>query len=175
MSDRYRFKLRSYKVFIIRCLAVTILQPKHSPAGRAEFEKARKATSEQTVAWYDLVMTKILVVEDIADTAALMKSILELSGFKVVLGFDGVDGIEQARAESPDLIITDIAMPRLNGIEMIQQLRGMPEFKTTPILAITSHGMDKAMEALKAGASRALARPIQNHLLLVFVFDLLRK
>jgi two-component system chemotaxis response regulator CheY len=119
-------------------------------------------------------MTKILVVEDIADTAALMKSILELSGFKVVLAFDGLDGIELARAESPDLIITDIAMPRLNGIEMIKQLRGMPEFKTTPILGVTSYGMERAMEAIKAGANRALARPIQNHLLLVFVFDLLK-
>ena len=120
-------------------------------------------------------MSKVLVIEDATDTAALMKSILELSGFKVVLAFDGVEGIEQARAESPDLIVTDIAMPRLDGIQMIQQLREMPEFKTTPILAITSHGMDRAMDALKAGANRALARPIQNHLLLVFVFDLLRK
>ena len=120
-------------------------------------------------------MSKVLVIEDATDTAALMKSILELSGFKVVLAFDGVEGIEQARAESPDLIITDIAMPRLDGIQMIQQLREMPGFKTTPILAITSHGMDRAMDALKAGANRALARPIQNHLLLVFVFDLLRK
>jgi two-component system, chemotaxis family, chemotaxis protein CheY len=115
----------------------------------------------------------ILVVEDNADTRALMKSILELSRFKVVLAVDGMDGIEQACAESPDLIITDISMPRLNGLEMIQQLRAMPEFKTTPILAVTAHGMDKAMEAIKAGANRALARPVQNHLLLVLVRNLL--
>jgi CheY-like chemotaxis protein len=104
-----------------------------------------------------------------------MKSILELSGFDVLLATDGVEGIEQARAESPDLIITDITMPNLNGIEMIQRLRAMSEFKTAPILAVTSYGMDMAMDAIKAGANRALARPIQNHLLLVFVFDLLSK
>jgi CheY-like chemotaxis protein len=51
----------------------------------------------------------------------------------------------------------------------------MPEFKTVPILAVTAHGMERAMEALKAGANRALARPIENHLLLAFVFDLLKK
>ena len=120
-------------------------------------------------------MAKVLVVEDDSDTLALMKSILELSGFDVVLAADGVEGIEQARAESPDLIITDITMPNLNGIEMIHKLREMSEFKTAPILAVTSYGMDMAMEAIKAGANRALARPIQNHLLLVFVFDLLHK
>ena len=84
-----------------------------------------------------------------------------------------MDGIKQARAESPDLIITDITMPRLNGSEMIQRLRAMPEFETTPILAVTAYGMERALEGIKAGANRALARPIQNHLLLVFVFDLL--
>ena len=118
-------------------------------------------------------MAKILVVEDTPDARALMKSILELSGFKVVLAVDGIDGIEQSKKESPDLIITDLAMPRLNGIKMIRQLRAMPEFKTTPILAVTAYGMERALEGIRAGANRALARPIQNHLLLVFVFDLL--
>jgi len=51
----------------------------------------------------------------------------------------------------------------------------MPEFKSVPILAVTSHGMEKAMDALRAGANRALARPVENHLLLAFVFDLLAK
>jgi CheY-like chemotaxis protein len=108
-------------------------------------------------------------------TTALMQSILELSGFSVTLAVDGADGIERACAETPDLIITDIAMPRLNGLEMIQKLRTMPELKATPILAVTSHGMEKAMDALKARANRSLARPVQNHLLLVLVFDLLEK
>jgi DNA-binding response OmpR family regulator len=120
-------------------------------------------------------MPNILVVEDTADTAGFMKTFLELSGFDVVLAVDGLDGIEKAQAESPDLIITDIAMPRLNGLEMIRKLRRMPEFKTTPILAITSYGMNRAMEGIRAGANRAVARPIQNHLLLAFVIDLLEK
>ena len=131
--------------------------------------------ADQRLIPYHIFMSKILVVEDDPDASALMKSILELSGLKVALAEDGVEGIEMARAESPSLIITDLAMPRLNGIEMIQQLRAMPEFKHTPILAITSYGMERALEGIKAGANRALARPIQNHLLLVFVLDLLRK
>jgi two-component system chemotaxis response regulator CheY len=116
---------------------------------------------------------KILVVEDDPDARRLIESILKLSRLNVVVAADGQEGLERAKAESPDVIITDIAMPRLNGLGLIHELRGMPDFKRTPILAVTSHGMDKAMEAIKAGANRALARPVENHLLLVFVFDLL--
>lgn len=119
-------------------------------------------------------MPNILVVDDNADSRDLMKAMLEVDGLKVLFAVDGMDGIEQARRESPVLIITDIAMPRLNGIEMIEQLRAMPEFEHAPILAVTSYGIEGAMEAREAGASRALSRPIQNHLLLDFVQDLLK-
>ena len=118
---------------------------------------------------------KILVVDDTPDARELMASILALEQFEVVLAADGVEGIEQARSESPDLIITDLTMPRLPGLEMIHRLREMDEFKTVPILAVTSTGMERAVEAIKAGANRALARPIENHLLLAFVFDLLKQ
>ena len=116
---------------------------------------------------------KILVVEDDPDARRLIESILKLSHLNVILAADGQEGLEQAKKESPDLIITDIAMPRLNGLGLIRALRALPEFKTRPILAVTSFGMEKAMDAIRAGANRALARPVENHLLLVFVFDLL--
>ena len=119
-------------------------------------------------------MTKVLVVEDNADARVLMKSILKQAQLDVVLAKDGVEGLERARTESPDLIITDISMPRLTGGEMIRKLRESPEHKDVPILAITAYGIERAMEAIKAGASRALARPFENHLLLVFVKDLLK-
>jgi CheY-like chemotaxis protein len=119
-------------------------------------------------------MTKVLVVEDNSDARNLMKSILKQEQLDVVVAEDGIEGLERARAESPDLIITDISMPRLSGGEMIRRLRASPQHKHVPILAITAYGIDRAMEAIKAGASRALARPFENHLLLVFVKDLLK-
>ena len=118
---------------------------------------------------------KILVVEDNPDARELLESILRLERFNVVQAADGVQGLEQARRESPDLIITDLSMPRLTGVEMIQRLRATTEFKKVPILAITSHGMREALGAIKAGADRALARPVENHLLIAFVSDLLGK
>ena len=119
-------------------------------------------------------MTKVLIVEDNADARVLMRSILKQEQLDVVVAKDGVEGLERARTESPDLIITDISMPRLTGGEMIRKLRESPEHKDVPILAITAYGIERAMEAIKAGASRALARPFENHLLLVFVNDLLK-
>ncbi len=120
------------------------------------------------------VLSKVLVVEDDSDARMLMTSILEHEQLDVVVARDGIEGLEQAHAESPDLIITDISMPRLTGREMIKRLRASPAHKDVPILAVTAYGIDRAMEAIKAGASRALARPFENHLLLVFVKDLLK-
>ena len=119
-------------------------------------------------------MTKVLVVEDNSDARELLKSILEHEQLDVIEAENGIEGLERASAESPDLIITDISMPRMNGQQMIRRLRRSPELKRIPILAITAHGIERAMEAIKAGANRALARPVQNHLLLTFVFDLLK-
>ena len=117
---------------------------------------------------------KILIVEDTEDIRCYMESVLELEGFDIVVAKDGLEGLEQARSELPDLIITDISMPHLDGFQMIQEIRSSPKQKDVPILAITSHGMDKAMEAIKGGADRALARPVENHLLVAFVADLLK-
>ena len=116
---------------------------------------------------------KILVVEDDPDERELLETLLKLSGFDVVLAADGQEGLERAQTESPDLVITDISMPRLNGLDLIRRLRAMREFKKMPILAVTSHGTEKAVEAFKVGASRSVARPIQNDMLIYFVDDLL--
>jgi CheY-like chemotaxis protein len=118
---------------------------------------------------------KILVVEDDPDARELLRSILTLAGLNVVLATDGQEGLERAREVSPDLVITDISMPRLDGLGLIRRLREVPGLVNIPILAITSYGMEKAMDAIRTGANRALARPVQNHLVLVFVFDLLSR
>ena len=90
-------------------------------------------------------MSKILIVEDTEDTRNYMESVLEIEGFVVVVARDGLEGLEQFRSESPDLVITDISMPHLEGFELIQQIRSDPDQKNEPILAITSYGMEKAM------------------------------
>ena len=119
--------------------------------------------------------SKILVVEDSPDARHLMKVILEREGFNVALANDGIEGAEKADKEDPDLIISDLSMPRMDGLQMIKSLRKAQKNKRKriPILAITSHGIDLAMNGIRAGADRVLTRPVDNHLFLEFVTDLL--
>ena len=116
---------------------------------------------------------KILVVDDSNDTREMMVKLLELEAFTVVTAQDGSAGLNVAAAELPDLIITDINMPNLNGIEMIRQLRKRPGFGNVPIMAMTAYGNGVAKEALEAGADRATTKPVQFNALVVEIRELL--
>jgi DNA-binding response OmpR family regulator len=104
---------------------------------------------------------KILVVDDSADTREMMAKLLELERFLVVTAEDGRAGLDVAESERPDLIITDINMPNLNGLEMITLLRKRSWFTRVPILAITAYGSTVACDALDAGADRAMTKPVE--------------
>jgi two-component system, NtrC family, response regulator HydG len=119
------------------------------------------------------VPSKILVVDDSDDTREMMAKLLELESFTVVTAEDGSAGLDTADAERPDLIITDVNMPRMNGIEMIKRLREQDGFATVPIMAITAYGNGVAKEALEAGANRAATKPIQFTELVVEIKELL--
>jgi DNA-binding response OmpR family regulator len=119
------------------------------------------------------VAHKILVVDDSDDTREMMAKLLELEAFTVVTAEDGRAGLNIADAELPDLIITDINMPNLNGIEMIKQLRKRAGFGNVPIMAITAYGNGIAKEAIDAGADRTATKPLQFNALLVEIRELL--
>ena len=103
---------------------------------------------------------KVLVVDDSDDTRDMMAKLLELESFAVVTAQDGLDALAVAAHEQPDLIITDVNMPNLNGIEMIRELRKRPGFSRVPIIAITAYGNGVAKEALEAGANGAATKPV---------------
>jgi len=107
------------------------------------------------------VPEKILVVDDSDDTREMMTKLLELESFTVVTAEDGSIGLDVAEMERPDIIITDINMPNLNGIEMIRRLRKQPQFSRVPIMAITAYGNGVAAEAVAAGANHATTKPIE--------------
>jgi CheY-like chemotaxis protein len=106
------------------------------------------------------VTEKILVVDDSDDTREMMIKLLELESYEVVTAADGRAGLAAAKSQLPDLILTDINMPNLNGIEMIRLLRDEPELNTVPIMAITAYGQGVAREAIDAGANDATTKPI---------------
>ena len=118
---------------------------------------------------------KILIVEDTPETCDILTILLELKGYDVVVAKDGVVGLEQLEVHEPDLIITDIQMPRMDGKAMIEKVRELPACRDLPIVVITAHGEERAAEAVKAGASCALCHPIEGGALLPLVGRLLKK
>jgi CheY-like chemotaxis protein len=102
---------------------------------------------------------KVLVVEDQADSREMLKTLLMFEGFSVVTAADGHDGIEKALAQPPDVILTDLHMPGLHGLDMMKLLRQTPQFYKTPIIVLTAD-TDANEVAFKAGADQVLIKPI---------------
>ncbi len=103
----------------------------------------------------------VLIVEDIEDNLILIKSLLEISEFRVVEARDGREALDQAQAHHPDLILLDMSLPEIDGWAVARTLRGMPEFRSTPIVALTAHAMPGDREkTLEAGCDEYIAKPI---------------
>jgi len=103
---------------------------------------------------------KILVVEDDFDTRYVLSLILRTEGYDVVTAADGECALAVALGERPDLIITDISMPRLNGVELTRRLKLGQETSSIPVLAITAYGPMTMRNAISAGASACARKPI---------------
>jgi len=103
---------------------------------------------------------KILVIDDNSDTRDLTHLHLTTEGFAVVVASDGREGLYMAVAEQPDLIITDISLPELEGAELVKQLSEQPELDNVPILALTAFGNEEMDHAIRAGAHRAMSKPV---------------
>jgi CheY-like chemotaxis protein len=103
----------------------------------------------------------ILLVEDTKEVIMMIRDYLELAGYKVVIAGDGVEAIAQARLFHPDLILMDVMMPRMDGFEATRKLRSEPEFKYTPIVALTALAMPSDRErCLAAGMDEYISKPI---------------
>ena len=97
-------------------------------------------------------MTRILIVEDDDLVAKAYKRKLELAKYEVEIAADGQEGLEKAKLLKPDLILLDILMPRLNGIEVLKQLKADNELKIVPIIVLTNLSSRENAEAcLKEG------------------------
>ncbi len=122
---------------------------------------------------------RILIVEDEADVVELIKVVLSTRGYEVIPTYNGEDGLEAATTERPDLIITDLKMPGMSGMEFIKRVRANPEIAETPILVVSSLGsqVNKPDEfwTVGLGADDFLSKPFDPLGLLGRVEYLLRK
>lgn len=116
---------------------------------------------------------KILVVEDNDDSRALLKAFLAGEGYIVLEAEDGQAGIDVAKTEPPDLIITDIEMPKLSGVEMIRRLREQPQWRQVPILVISAYDSGNLSDAMQAGATGSMRKPVHIEVLSILIRRLL--
>jgi len=120
-------------------------------------------------------MTRILYIEDNEDNVYMLIQRLTRHGFEVSIASDGLQGIEMARREKPDLILMDLGLPFLDGWAAARELKQMPETKDIPILALSAHTMPGDREkALNAGCDDYDAKPVVFERLLVKIDALLR-
>ena len=104
---------------------------------------------------------KVLVVEDFEDTRFLMRIELEQRGFRVVEATDGAQGVEFALSENPDIILMDIGLPRLDGIEATRRIRREDSMRDVLIVALTAHHeTEYRAQALNAGCDAYLTKPV---------------
>jgi len=106
---------------------------------------------------------KILVAEDNDVNLSMLLDMLSIMKHKVVVARNGQEAIDLAKTEKPELIIMDISMPVMDGLEATRRLRELKEFSNIPILALTaSAGNDGREKCLAAGCTEHLPKPIQT-------------
>jgi len=115
----------------------------------------------ETIVGYSGAKRKILIVDDRWENCAVLRSVLEPIGFDIQEAANGQEGLDKAREWQPDLILVDIVMPVMDGHQMTQELRQIPEFNTTPIIAISANAFaNNRVDSLEAGCTDFITKPI---------------
>lgn len=119
---------------------------------------------------------RVLIVEDNRTITSVVKYFLELEGFEVLLAEDGLIGLQTAQLERPNVIVTDVNMPGMDGISMVKALRADPSTRDVAILMLTSEdGLDSETRALSAGADDYILKPVEPRRLAARVKALLAR
>lgn len=104
----------------------------------------------------------VLIVEDMDDNRAIYVALLVHYGYRVLEAIDGVAGVAMARAELPDVILMDIALPKLDGWEATAEIKADPNLRHIPIIVITAHTRPEDRErAFEVGCSAFLIKPVE--------------
>ena len=117
----------------------------------------------------------ILFVDDSASIRALVKMILEEAGYNVLMSEDGQDAMKFSDGQPIDLVITDLHMPRMNGIELIKKVRKIKDYRFVPILFLTTETKPELkQEAKAAGATGWITKPFDKNKFLLVIKKVIR-
>jgi len=104
---------------------------------------------------------KILLVEDSEDNRFMMKRLLEMSGYDVVEAVNGEQAVQLTQGQSPDVILMDLSLPRVDGLAATRLIRAMAGYERVPIIVVSAHDTsDFHAEALKCGCNEYVTKPI---------------
>lgn len=121
-------------------------------------------------------MNSILIIDDEEDIVDILKYNLEKEGFQVETALNGLDGIAKAKQHTPDLIILDVMMPQMDGIEVCETIRSTPGFESTLICFLTARAEDYSQIAgLDAGADDYISKPVKPRVLISRINAMLRR
>ena len=120
-------------------------------------------------------MKRILVIDDLPENVFLLQDRLENEGYEILTAYDGKTGINKAISELPDLILLDVMMPEMNGIEVCKTLVSNPSTANIPIILVTAKaGAEDTKEGLEAGAFDYIKKPFNKVELLARVNSALK-
>ena len=112
----------------------------------------------------------ILTVDDSSTMRQMIAFTMKEAGFEILEAGDGMEALERAKGQKLSLVITDVNMPRMDGITLVKELRALPEFRFTPILVLTTEsGMDMKQKGKEAGATGWIVKPFSPEKLLEVV------
>ena len=115
-------------------------------------------------------MKTILTVDDSPSIRQMLAYVLTSNGYKVIEAEDGEQGLELAKANQADLVLTDQNMPKMDGIALIKALRGLPNYRKVPIMMLTTESSDAMKsEGRAAGATGWLVKPFDPQKLIEVV------
>lgn len=120
-------------------------------------------------------MTRILAVDDSPSMRDMVRIALTGAGFDVTQAIDGEEALKLAKEQSFDLILSDVNMPRMDGIQLIRALRAESSYRHTPILMLTTEGsVDRKREGKEAGATGWMVKPFDPAQLIATMLRVLR-
>ena len=116
----------------------------------------------------------IMIVDDSSSVRTVVKAALMGAGYTVIEGVDGKDGLSKLTGQKVHLIISDVNMPNMDGIEMVREIKKMPDYKFTPICMLTTESEQSKMDEGKAAGAKAwIVKPFQPPKLLDAVSKLI--
>ncbi len=105
-------------------------------------------------------MPTVLVIDDDPVIVELLRVNFEIEGFDVISAGDGEEGLEQARRERPDLVLSDIMMPRVDGLQLLSELKDDPRTRDTPVILLSAKAQNaEVQQGLDMGADDYVTKP----------------